>query len=941
MRFYENPLKTHENREKPRAYYIPEGKAEYTLLNGKWDFAFFDNSDLATEPKKWDKIDVPSCWQLEGYENPNYSNINYPFLCDMPYVPNVNPMGMYEREFELDSISNDLYVVFEGVATCLELFVNGKRVGFSQGSHLQAEFDITRLVKIGKNTIRANVYKWCAGSYIEDQDFFRHNGIFRDVYLLSRPKGHLKDFDIKTINNKKIAFKADKVATVKLYDGEALLDTKTGDNVTFIVDNPKLWNAETPNLYTLVIECAGEVITQKVGLRKISVSKKKELLINGTPVKLKGINHHDSTKYNGWCMTEEEIIKDLTLIKSLNMNCVRTSHYPPHPKFLEYCDALGLYVVLECDNEAHGILRRKPNVGYGYDMEENAWPMNHPDWVNEHVNRMERAYMRDRNHASIIMWSVGNECGFGPSGIAMVEFIRSVDKERLVHAESASGLGMHEYTDVFSRMYPERHDIVNWIENKTYDIPIYLCEFSHAMGNGPGDVWEYMELVHKYPQFIGGCVWEWCDHTVVVDDVQKYGGDFKGELTHDGNFCCDGLVFADRSFKAGTIEVKNAYLPMRFEFKNGKLKITNLYDFTSFDDHTISYKIRVDGITVEEKSIKLAIAPKKSEVVITDTNPTSCKKGASIDVSLLDEDGNELGTLSQIIKCTKTKDIKPTAPAKLTEDRNYVYAKGDKFEYRFSKQLGNFDSIVVKGREMLESPIKIGAFNAIIDNHRGLIPLWTNENIWQGENLNVSFTNVRRVTVKDNTITAECAYGGISRLPLFIYKLKVTIYADGRASFDLNGDVRKEAIWLPRLGFEIALDKKYDEFKYFGMGPYENYVDLSHHVRQDYFSSNVDNEYVPYVMPQEHGNHAQVAEVEIGHLRFVGKDTFDLNVSKYSIDQLYNAKHTDEIGDSFATHLRIDYKVSGLGSGSCGPWVAGKYRLTDKKIKFSFDMEIL
>ena len=941
MRFYENPKKTYENREKQRAYYIPEGEAKYTLLNGEWKFAFFENSDLASEPKKWDKIDVPSCWQLKGYENPNYSNVNYPYPCDMPYVPNINPMGMYEHEFTIESTDTKHYIVFEGVATCAVLYINGSYVGFTQGSHLQAEFDISDFVKKGTNTVRVNVYKWCVGSYMEDQDCFRFNGIFRDVYILSRPEGHIKDIDIKTQANKRIVVKADKIATFKLYDGEALLDTKTGDKVTFILDNPKLWNAEEPNLYTLVIECAGEIITQKVGIRRISVSKKKELLINGTPVKLKGINHHDTTKYNGWCMTDEEILNDLKLIKSLNMNCVRTSHYPPTPKFLEYCDELGLYVVLECDNETHGILRRKANVDYCYDMEENAWPMNHPDWKNEHVNRMERTYMRDRNHVSIIMWSAGNECGFGANGVAMYEYIHKHDKERLFHSESASGLGMHEYTDVFSRMYPDFREIEGWFEKKEFDIPVYLCEYSHAMGNGPGDVWQYVDLFYKYPQFIGGCIWEWADHTVVVDGVQKYGGDFEGELTNEGNFCCDGLVFANRQFKAGTLEVKSAYLPMRFEYKNGKLKITNYYDFTNFSKCTVSYKIRVDGITVEEKALKLNIAPKKSEVIITDTNPVECKNGASIDVTLIDADGNELGTLSQVIKCRKIKEQKNTAPVALVEDGIYVYAKGKGFEYRFNKQLGNFDSIEIKGKQILAEPIKIGAFSAIIDNHRGLIPLWTDQNIWQGENLNVPFTNVHKVTVKDNTIIAECAYGGVSRLPVFNYKLKATVFADGRVSFDLAGDIRKEATWLPRLGFEIALDKKYQEFKYFGMGPSENYIDMIHHVRQDYFASDVDAEYVEYVKPQDHGNHCLVTEAEIGAVRFVGKDTFNLNVSKYSIPQLWKADHTDEIGDSYATHVRIDYKFSGIGSGSCGPWTHEMFRLNEKKIKFAFDMEIL
>ena len=307
MRFYENPKKTYENREKQRSYYIPEGNAKYTSLNGEWSFAYFADSDFATEPQSWDTITVPSCWQILGYENPNYTNINYPYLCDMPYVPNINPMGVYERKFEVENTENDHYVVFEGVSSCAVLYINGEYVGFTQGSHLQAEFDVSKFVKNGENTIRVNVYKWCAGSYMEDQDFFRFNGIFRDVYVLSRPKGHIKDIDIKTEKNKRIVVKTDAQATVKLYDGDTLIGEQTGTKCIFELTNPKLWNAETPYLYTLKIECAGEVITQKVGVRIISVSKKYELLINGTPVKLKGINHHDSTPNNGWCMTDEEI----------------------------------------------------------------------------------------------------------------------------------------------------------------------------------------------------------------------------------------------------------------------------------------------------------------------------------------------------------------------------------------------------------------------------------------------------------------------------------------------------------------------------------------------------------------------------------------------------------------------------------------------------------
>ena len=942
MRFYENPQKTSENREKPRAYYIPGGEAEYTLLNGKWSFCYFPNSDIATEPEKWDIIDVPSCWQILGYENPNYTNINYPFGCDDPYVPNVNPMGVYERVFTVSDIKKDTYIVFEGIATCGVLYINGKYVGFTQGTHLQSEFDISKFVKEGDNTVRVYVYKWCAGSYLEDQDCFRFNGIFRDVYILSRPKGHIKDFDIKTVNNKKVVYEGDKSAKVSLYDGDALIAEKKGKSLEFTVKSPKLWTAETPYLYTLVIECAGEVITQKIGFRTIAVSDKLEILVNGAPITIKGVNHHDSTPHAGWCMTNEELYKDLVLMKELNINCVRTSHYPPSPVFLEYCDELGFYVVLETDNETHGFIRRMPGVDYNYDMASGDWPMSKPEWRNEHVNRMERAYMRDRNHSSIIMWSIGNECGYDVNGKAMIDYLHEKDKQRLVHAECANWVRNIEDPDVYSRMYPNLAELEQQIKDNVFNKPYYLCEFSHAMGNGPGDVWQYMDLVYKYPNYVGGCIWEWCDHTVVVDGVQKYGGDFEGELTHDNNFCCDGLVFANREFKAGSYEAKAAYAPFRFTYRNGKLKIVNLFDFISFEGYTVNYKIRVDGITVEDKNLSLGIKAKKSVTVTTDANPDKCRDGAAIDVTLISPDGYEIATLSQKIDAKIIADEKDNTPAALYDDGIYVYARGEGFEYRFNKQLGNLDSIRIDGEELLCGPVKLGTFRALTDNDSRMKNRWTNVTIWEGENLNVPFTNVKDVKVNGNSVTAQCSLCGVSRYPHFNYKLKLSFFADGRVSYALDGEVRKDAQWLPRLGFEFAFNKENKSFSYYGMGPLENYCDMCHHARADYFNSTAKDEYVNYVRPQEHGNHTAVRYAEIENkIRFTGKSLFELNVSEYSPYQLHKAEHTDELGESYATHVRIDYKVSGIGSASCGPDLVPEFRLSEKKIKFGFDLELI
>lgn len=461
MRFYEDLNHISDNRLPQRNYYIPAGSARQIMLNGEWKFCFFENGDLFSEPQSWNKILVPSCWQLQGYESPNYSNINYPFPCDPPYVPDINPMGVYEREFSLSSREEHTYLVLEGVSSCAEVYLNGHYIGYTQGSHLQAEFELTDALQDGTNTLRIMVRKWCSGSYLEDQDFFRYHGIFRDVYLLQRPPHHIRDFDIKAGADGILHVKTDQQADMRLYDGDILLEEKKScGDAEFVVLNPTLWNAEKPYLYTLELTCAGEVITQKIGFRDIAISDRYELLINGQSVKLKGVNHHDSTPDAGWCMTVEQQKQDLLLMKQIGINCIRTSHYPPAPEFLDLCDELGFYVILETDLEEHGILRRNPNVAYVYDTESGEWPCTQAEWKNSFLERMQRAYGRDKNHVSVIMWSTGNESGYGENHAAMIEWLRERDAVRLIHCEDASRSGEHSVVDVYSRMYPSCPEIV-------------------------------------------------------------------------------------------------------------------------------------------------------------------------------------------------------------------------------------------------------------------------------------------------------------------------------------------------------------------------------------------------------------------------------------------------------------------------------------------------
>ncbi|MBE6715219.1 MAG: glycoside hydrolase family 2, partial [Ruminococcaceae bacterium] len=392
MRFFEDPQNTSKNRQKERCYYIPGGVSEYHSMNGEWRFAYFSRDiDVPEKVSEWNKISVPSCWQTEGFENPNYTNINYPYPCDPPYVPDDDPVGVYEREFTLNKWGK-VYYIFEGVSSLAVLYINGIFAGFTQGSHLQAEFDITDLVINGKNTVRVHVYKWCAGSYLESQDFFRMNGIFRDTYILQRPFDHIFDFTVRT-TEKAVIVECDKQADILLYDakGQLLASEENAVCTHLRVEDPVFWNAEEPYLYSLKISRNGETIEEKTAFRTIGISSEGELLINERPVKLHGVNRHDTHPKTGWSMTEDEMRDELLLMKRLNINCIRTAHYPPAPKLLSMCDEMGFYVILETDIETHGFLRRNANVPYRYDYESGEWPTSLPQWRDEFISRMKRA----------------------------------------------------------------------------------------------------------------------------------------------------------------------------------------------------------------------------------------------------------------------------------------------------------------------------------------------------------------------------------------------------------------------------------------------------------------------------------------------------------------------------------------------------------------------
>lgn len=935
MRFYEDPTFLQENREAPRAHYIPYDSLEkalagdraqsayYRLLNGDWQFKFFSRDvDLPAEITAWDTIPVPSCWQMHGYEKPYYTNINYPYPVDPPYVPDENPLGVYRTTFTLDTAwsARETYIVFEGVCSNLSLYVNGQYVGYSQGTHIPAEFDLTPFVKEGENELVAQVRKWCSGSYLEDQDCFRMNGIFRDVYLLSREVGHIRDVDV-TADCRHICVSAE---DYEVYDANGDLADLT---------EPILWNAEHPYLYTVVVKGATEYIPIKVGMREIAVSEDYALLVNGVAVKLKGVNHHDTHPEKGFTMSDEDLLLDLTRMKELNINTVRTSHYPPTPHFLSLCDEMGFYVIDEADIETHGFVGRFPGAGYDDEQNPQEWINRRAEWREAYVERAIRMVERDKNHPCVIMWSLGNESAYGDNQRAMADWIHNRDNTRLVHYEGASSLGRFEGTDVYSRMYASTDELRHMLSRHERQQPIFLCEYVHAMGNGPGDVHDYVELMYEFPQFVGGCIWEWADHTVLVDGVPRYGGDF-GELTHDGNFCSDGLVFHDRTFKAGSLNAKYCYQGFKGEYKDGKLVITNRYDFTDLADYTFRLELSVDGETVADTVLPVSAAPHETVTVdLPFAVDVSHKLGVYLNLYMLD--GTYERGFEQYIVAEAAAVPTLGAAAVITEEAQHFVVKAAETEYTFDKLGGTITSIRKAGRELLAAPVRLTLWRAPTDNDRHIRHQW---GIGDSDNLNRLFHKTYDVTAVDGVITVKGALAGVSRAPCLHYTATYAFDADGMVKVTMEGDFSKrmQSPYLPRLGFEFTLAAANDGFTYFGMGDGENYADMHYHAKMGQYRSTAAAEYVPYVMPQEHGNHTRAKRLAMDCGLTVMGERFEFNVSEYTSAALTAAGHWDELKKNGYTNLRVDYKVSGIGSHSCGPALLEQYRLNKEPFTFTF-----
>ncbi len=998
-----------ENREPQRAYYIPfadkeealhwdgEMSGQYRSLNGTWQFCYLESPlDLPDDigaAEYPDEIPVPSCWECYGYGQIQYTNINYPFPYDPPYAPVHNPVGIYSRTFMLEQVRS-LYLIFEGVSSYFELYVNNRYVGMSRVSHMQAEFDITPYVHPGANRVTVCVYTYNAGSYMEDQDFFRFHGIFRDVYLLERPKEHIRDLYIHTETEGKIRVEATFVGEelpcrVEVYgpDGKRAAmkekaagiagkapaecangtaeEAAAGEERLELAEVPLLWSAEKPNLYGVLVECNGEFIYKKVGFRTVSASKEGELLVNGVSVKIKGVNRHDSHPKYGYCVTKEDMCRDLLMMKQHNINCVRTSHYPNHPVFLELCDRYGIYVMDECDQETHGVIFAVH--GKGPCIAEIA---DNPAWNAFYMDRIQRMVERDKNAPSVIVWSLGNEGQFGRNHVEMANWTKQRDATRLVQYERAVfpnmeyGAGQfpfHPSLDIVSRMYTS----VEYLEVQAkmeYDKrPYLLVEYGNTFGLGPGGLADYWDMFYRYPRLIGGCVWEWSDHAVEkrFSDGRigyLYGGDH-GEFPHDGSYCLDGLVYPDRRPSSGLLTYKKVLEPVKIrcvDIREGLFTFENRYDFTDLSELSFRYCVRRDREAAEEGTFSVACAPHDMARVKIDYEiPTEAAECAYLELYAdLAEDrdwakkGHNVAWAQFALPTTLLlRQEAPKEAGRLEEDRRYVRIFAGAYEFTIDLSYGLLSSIKVKGRELLVRPADLVIWRALTGSDEG------KRAMWEREHLHKTFFSPREHTIKqeglDWTVTIKGKLGANSRIPVMDAELtyrfssngvKVSVFAVRNARFkglDTTNWEEVEIKDIPRFGMRFVLRPEMEELEYLGMGPKECYSDMKEHARMGIWKSTVSEEYEPYLVPQECGNHLQVKWVSLtdgtDRVCFRAKEEMEFSALHYSIEQLDAAKHAYELTPEDSTQLLICARNSGTGG------TGEKYNVTDRNFWLDFD----
>ena len=1005
VNYYENPYILHVGTEKTRCYYEPKklnGDNRMQSLSGIWNFQYYscieevENDFFLKNTKNWDSILVPSCWQTQGYDMHQYTNFHFPIPADPPYVPSDNPCGAYETFFDSD-LKERKFLYFEGVDSCFYVWLNGKFIGYSQVSHSSSEFEISQHVLEGSNRLNVLVMKWCDGTYLEDQDKFRMSGIFRDVWLISRPEIHIGDYTVQTYIKesgkaeiKIMIKKADSLSrsslpiTLRLFDDEKNLisegdclisEAETITEEVIWIENARLWSAEDPYLYQLDMVTTQEVISQKIGIREITVDGR-IVKLNGYPIKLFGVNRHDSDPVTGSTISREQALADLKLMKEHNINTIRTSHYPNAPWFVEYCSQYGFYVIDEADIEMHGVVSL-----YG-DYDETIYCNYARSSIFEKAieDRIKRCVIRDKNAASVIMWSLGNESGFGTSFEKAGYWIKNYDKTRMVHYEGSVYQAQNHKNDlsmidIYSNMYPSLTQIDQYFENKENKKPYFMCEFAHAMGNGPGGIKEYVEKIYTYEGFSGGCVWEWCDHAIFDGYTKEgkkrylYGGDH-GEKYHDGNFCVDGLVYPDRTPHTGLGEWKNAIAPVRISkinLKTGEFRLENRYDFFELSTKIIIlYEITKGGCIRENETIIASgeveiprIHPHSSAIIkINLPFELSNKEDVYIRFRYLqkcDEAfrkiGHEIG-FTQI--CLQKRDSAPlnrkhgvvlseSGKFILRESETCWELEGEHFHYTFGKKSGHFTNIKVAGVNILSEPAKYNIYRAPTDNDIQIKEKWIKAGYHDA-----TYKVYKSEAIFKNEILefhVKIGVAAIYRKPVLKLDVVWQINKNGDIILRLVADKDRDMPFLPRLGVIFTVDRGFDHITYYGYGPSESYIDKVQNCYVGEFSSTVEKMHEDYIRPQENGSrhHCRYVKLSSKDLAILveAEEYLDFNVSEYTIHELETKKHNYELEKSGNVALCIDHRIAGIGSNSCGPQLSEKYTQDEThsewNIKINFD----
>ena len=1002
-RYYENLSVLHENTMPARAYYIPasrrmdnlvehrEESDRMQLLNGTWKFQYFNSIydiqdsffEKNYDTENFDEIQVPSVWQMAGYDTHQYTNIRYPFPFDPPYVPQDIPCGAYVHTFEYsrDEKAPKSFLTFEGVDSCFYVWINGSYIGYSQVSHMTSEFDVTDVLQDGTNTVAVLVMKWCDGSYLEDQDKFRMSGIFRDVYILKRPKQAISDYHIKTRIedmlakveiemkfysplNVKISIEDRNGAVVALgsiaEEGKAVLE----------IASPELWNTENPYLYKLILETENEVIVDHIALRKIEI-KDQVIYLNGQKIKFRGVNRHDSDPVTGFTINTEQITTDLTLMKQHNFNAIRSSHYPNAPFFYEMCDKYGFMVIDEADIEAHGpfMIYRKEDTDYNRFKRWNEKIADDPVWEEAIVDRVKLMVERDKNRFCIVMWSMGNESAYGCNFEKALEWTKNFDPDRITQYESARYRNYDEtydYSnlDVYSRMYPALSEIQEYLD-KDGSKPFLLVEYCHSMGNGPGDFEDYFQMIQDNDKMCGGFVWEWCDHAIAHGTAENgktiyaYGGDH-GEEIHDGNFCMDGLVYPDRTVHTGLLEYKNVYRPARvisYNKESGELVLHNYMDFDDLKDYVkISYELTQDGLVISKGILpEFSVAPHgegKTNLKINVPENGKCylkliyhlKK----ELPLLDEDHilgfDEIEVSKEDTKCKLAEKWIPKtvvdSELQVNENDTQIHIKGREFAYTIDKRTALFTEMKFAGREYLNHPMELNIWRAPTDNDMYI------KAEWKKAQYDKAYTRAYTTEVVQGKhgvkITSHASVVAETVQKILDVTITWKIEAAGKIDADIAVTKDDEFPDLPRFGVRMFLDKKISAVRYFGMGPQESYCDKHQAASHGLYRADVGDLHEDYIRPQENGSHYDCEYVELNNSRYgivaSAEKAFSFNASYYTQEELEKKTHNYELIESDSVVFCVDYALNGIGSNSCGPVVLEQYRFDDVLFRFQFTL---